>query len=410
MKKFVFDTNTLLENPDLLDEYDLEKEKIIIPMIVLEEIDRIKSSMDMVGFNARELIRKLEQYGTKISYPQIELIKKYTKTNDNIILETAAREGAQLVTNDKILKIKSLSVGVKVVEPKLTSNKRSKMYSGFSEIDTTKDVIDEIYQNNKISIDFFDDKIYENEFILLKGPNKQSAICKARKGDLRLISNAAEDYKAFGITPRNLEQLISMEALLDPEISVVSLVGLAGSGKTLLALAAGLRQIHDMSGRGKLYKRIIVTRPIQTVGKDIGYLPGTMEEKMEKWIGPIYDNLETLTGDDHQKIERWFEKGKVEVEAMTYIRGRSLPDSFIIVDECQNITPHEIKTVLTRVGENTKIILTGDIEQIDNPSLNKFSNGLTYMIERFKGQSVSAHVSLTKGERSEVASLAAKIL
>lgn len=190
----------------------------------------------------------------------------------------------------------------------------------------------------------------------------------------------------------------------------MSLVGKAGSGKTLCAVSAGLRQIFGQKGNPKLYRKIIITRPIQTVGKDIGFLPGSHDEKMEKWIGPIYDNLETLMDNGGPNFVDLFEKGKIEVEAMAYIRGRSFANCFIIVDEAQNMSPHEVKTILTRVGEGTKIILTGDIEQIDNPKLNKYSNGLTYMIEKLKQYSISAHVSLVKGERSDVADLAAKVL
>jgi PhoH-like ATPase len=196
---------------------------------------------------------------------------------------------------------------------------------------------------------------------------------------------------------------------MDTSIPVVSLVGKAGSGKTLLALAAALEQTLSPEG-GMKYKRIVVTKPVEPVGKDIGFLPGTLEEKMMPWLAPIQDNLRYLFGNDRSTLDTHVREGTIEIEAMTYIRGRSIADSFIIIDESQNMTQHEIKTVLTRVGENTKIVLTGDIEQIDNVYIDSTNNGLSYVVEKFKSHSLAGHIHLTKGERSEVASIAAKIL
>jgi len=192
-----------------------------------------------------------------------------------------------------------------------------------------------------------------------------------------------------------------------PDVEVVSLIGQAGSGKTLLAVAAGLEQVL---GDDNEYKKLIVSRPIQPLGKDIGFLPGTLEEKMDPWLMPIKDNLEFLLGNDRDTVKMYFEKGVIEIEAITYIRGRSITNAFIIIDEAQNLTRHELKTILTRVGEGTKIILTGDIEQIDNIYIDETSNGLTYAVEKFKEYEISGHITLQKGERSKVATLAAKIL
>jgi PhoH-like ATPase len=221
----------------------------------------------------------------------------------------------------------------------------------------------------------------------------------------------------WGVTPRNKEQQFAFEMLMDPEVEVVSLVGKAGSGKTLCALAAGIEQIlkpsrkkdEDTSGR-HTYNRLIVTRPVQPLGKDIGYLPGTMEEKMAPWLMPIQDNLQYLLGDDRATLEMYMSDGIIELEALTYIRGRSISNAFIIVDEAQNLTKHELKTIITRVGEGTKIVLTGDIEQIDNIYVDETSNGLTYAVERLKKHDITGHVTLTKGERSKVATLASRIL
>ena len=194
---------------------------------------------------------------------------------------------------------------------------------------------------------------------------------------------------------------------MDPDVEVVSLIGQAGSGKTLLAVAAGLEQVL---GEEQQYKKLIVSRPVQPLGKDIGFLPGTLEEKMDPWLMPIKDNLEFLMGNDRDMVKTYFEQGVIEIEAITYIRGRSITNAFIIIDEAQNLTRHELKTILTRVGEGTKIILTGDIEQIDNIYIDETSNGLTYAVEKFKEYDISGHITLQKGERSKVATLAAKIL
>ena len=216
----------------------------------------------------------------------------------------------------------------------------------------------------------------------------------------------------WGVRPRNKEQNFAMNLLMDPNVKVLSLVGRAGSGKTLCALAAGLEQVLEPpnSSEDVRYRKLIVSRPIEPMGRDIGFLPGTLEEKMDPWISPIRDNLEYLMGADKKTLDMYLENGIIEIEALTYIRGRSIANAYIIIDECQQLTQHEVKTILTRVGEGTKIILTGDVEQIDNVYVDEISNGLTYAVEKFKPYDVSGHITLLKGERSKVASLAAKIL
>ena len=209
--------------------------------------------------------------------------------------------------------------------------------------------------------------------------------------------------------PRNKEQAFALDLLMNPDIPVVTLVGKAGSGKTLCAIAAGLEQVVEKSSQTQ-YKHLIVSRPIQPLGKDLGYLPGTLEEKMNPWLAPIQDNLRFLMGNDKATLEQYMMQGMIEIEALTYIRGRSISDAFIIIDEAQNLTSHELKTIVTRVGENTKIVLTGDIEQIDNVYVDATSNGLTHAVEKLKKFALTGHVTLIKGERSEVASMAAKYL
>ena len=210
----------------------------------------------------------------------------------------------------------------------------------------------------------------------------------------------------WNLKPRNKEQMFGLDLLLDSSIPIITLIGKAGCGKTLLALAAGLHQVLETNE----YKKLVVTRPVQPLGKDIGYLPGTMEEKMKPWLMPIQDNLDFLLNGKSKNIAHFYDDKTIQVEALTYIRGRSISNAFIIVDEAQNLTTHELKTIITRVGENTKIILTGDIEQIDSVYLDSTSNGLSYAVEKFKFHELSGHVALTKGERSKVATLASKIL
>ena len=200
--------------------------------------------------------------------------------------------------------------------------------------------------------------------------------------------------------------MFALDLLKDNDVNIVTLIGKAGCGKTLLAIAAGLHQVMEE----QIYKRLVISRPIEPMGRDIGYLPGTLEEKMAPWVAPIQDNLRFLMANDRENLQMYMDRGIIEVEALTYIRGRSISDAYIIIDEAQNLTAHELKTILTRVGENTKIILTGDIEQIDNVYLDETSNGLTHAVEKFKDYQISGHITLRKGERSKIATLASKIL
>ena len=225
---------------------------------------------------------------------------------------------------------------------------------------------------------------------------------------LKKINGSFNNKGIWGVKPKNKEQFFAVDLLMDPNVPIVSLIGKAGSGKTLLALAAGLAQVLEPNH--EKYRRLVVSRPVQPVGKDIGYLPGTMEEKMLPWIAPIQDNLRFLMGNDKETVQMYVDSGAIEIEALTYIRGRSISNAFIIIDEAQNLTTHELKTIITRVGEGTKIVLTGDIEQIDNVYIDATTNGLTYAVEKFKEHDLAGHVSLVKGERSRVATLAAKIL
>ena len=287
------------------------------------------------------------------------------------------------------------------------------LYKGFKTHLVDDELIDQFYSGEPIILEEERNIVFRpNEFIMLvsSSNDKKTALAKFYNHSTPLKKLDSEFKKGtWGVKPRNKEQNFALDLLMDPEVQVVTLVGKAGSGKTLLAIAAGLAQVVEDT-KQSLYRRLVVSRPIQPMGKDIGYLPGSMEEKMNPWLAPIQDNLQFLMGNDKTTLKMYTDNGTIEIEALTYIRGRSIANSFIIIDEAQNLSAHELKTILTRVGENTKIVLTGDIEQIDNAYVDETSNGLTYAIEKFKKYELSGHITLVKGERSKVATLSAKIL
>jgi PhoH-like ATPase len=278
-------------------------------------------------------------------------------------------------------------------------------YTGFTELDIDSEDIDIFYKQRKL---IMHEEFPENHFVVLKC-GKQSALTRYSKGFVYPLYKYDEDESVFGLFAKNFEQRLALDLLLDENIPLVTLSGKAGTGKTLLALAAALKQSQDVTR----YNKVIVARPIVAMGKDLGYLPGELNEKLAPWMQPIYDNLEFLfnckSKDELTKMLAGYED-MIQIEALTYIRGRSIPNQFMIIDEAQNLTKHEVKTILTRVGEGTKIVLVGDPEQIDNPYLDAYSNGLTYVIEKMKHLKESGHVSLSKGERSNLAQLAADIL
>jgi PhoH-like ATPase len=288
----------------------------------------------------------------------------------------------------------------------------SGLYTGIANHLVDDQVIDSIYNDNPVYLDPDEIKASPNQFVMLisNSNEKKTALVRftSYSSPLRKISNFKGGV--WGLKPRNKEQSFALDLLMDPSIPVVSLIGKAGSGKTLLALASALQQTFGSTANERVYNKVVVTKPVEPVGKDIGFLPGTMEEKMLPWLAPIQDNLQFLFGNDRMTLDMHVDEGRIEVEAMTYIRGRSISNAFIIIDEVQNMNRHEIKTVLTRVGEGTKIVLTGDIEQIDNVYVDATNNGLTYVVEKLKAEDVSGHITLLKGERSKVASVAAKLL
>ncbi len=441
-KIFVLDTNVLLHDPGAVFAFD--EHDVVIPAVVLEEIDTKKRNADEIGRNARGVSRLLDglrekghlhdgvplEGGGRI---KVELNhRSFVKvqemfgevTNDNRILavalnyhlEQAGLESPRpviLVSKDVLVRIKADVLGVHA-EDYLSDRTvgPSDLYGGYSTIKVHPSVIDEFYTYRFLPIKplGLNYSLYPHEFVILKdemGTGK-SALLKVNEDATRLEPLYLSNEPVWGISARNAQQRMALELLLNDEIPLVTITGKAGTGKTLLALAAGLLKVEDEHR----YKKLLIARPVVPMGKDIGYLPGEKEEKLRPWMQPIYDNLEflfdTKKSGDIEKILMGL--GSIQVEALTYIRGRSIPGQFIIVDEAQNLSRHEVKTIVSRVGEGSKIVLVGDPEQIDHPYLDASSNGLTSLVERFRDQGLSGHITLEKGERSKLAQLAADLL
>lgn len=434
-KIYVLDTSVYLTNAECLESFS--NNDIIIPLRVLDEIDKHKKRQDTVGAHSRNIIRKLDALrakgnlftGVRIAPKKgILKIRGYDpfalpddldlEDSDNQIIATALSVQAELSNkNRKVIVVsRDINMRVKCDALKLLTEdynveqvvaQADGLYKGITEYLVDDQLIEQAYAGDKpIYFERSEIELNPNQFIMLisNSNEKKTALVKFTSYGMpvRVMKSPKKDI--WGLKPRNKEQMFALDILLDKNIPLVSLVGKAGSGKTLLALAAGLEQTF---GHDPVYKKIVVTKPVEPVGKDIGFLPGSMEEKMMPWLAPIQDNLQFLMGNDKTTLDMYIEDGKIEVEAMTYIRGRSISNAFIVIDEAQNMTRHEIKTVLTRVGEGTKIILTGDIEQIDNVYIDATNNGLTYVVEKLKNEEISGHMTLIKGERSRVATIAA---
>lgn len=433
MKKlYVLDTNVLLHNPEAL--FAFEDNEIVIPFSVIEEIDNQKRRQDEIGRNARmvsQLLDGLRGLGrlsegiplktggsVRIELNHQELIDfpRGLEPNkcDNRILAVAfnlGREGRRpviLVTKDLNLRIKADALSLPAED--FTSDKVdcSRLYTGVGELQLTTEQLDRFFQQGNLAHSGEQTAFPNQMFILRNATNpSQSALARYTGGKLQPLVHA--DAVCWGIRALNKEQRFALDLLLNDDIKVVSLLGRAGTGKTLLALAVGLEKVIEQ----RAYSRLLITRPVTPMGDDLGYLPGTKDEKLRPWMQPIYDNLEYLLRDStepYNLLEDLRERGTIEMEALTYIRGRTIPKQLILCDEAQNLSPHMIKTLITRVGEGTKIVFTGDPEQIDHPYLDASSNGLSYLVERIKGEELSGHVTLVKGERSPVAELGARLL
>lgn len=441
-KIYVLDTNVLLHDP--LSLYAFEDNEVVIPSVVLEEIDSKKRLADEIGRNARNISRELDRMRElgqlhngvplrsggllKVEMNHRRFVKVQESfgemTNDNRILAVALNYHMEeqektdprpviIVSKDVLVRVKADVLGIPAqdyLSDQVASV--SDQYTGHVTLHVHPSVIDEFYTFRVLHISQLGLKVrlQPNEFVILRDElgTSKSALLKVTPDAKRLEPLHMSNDPVWGITARNAQQRMALELLLNDDIPLVSLTGRAGTGKTLLTLAAGLMKVEDEHK----FKKLLIARPVVPMGKDIGYLPGEKEEKLRPWMQPIYDNLEflfdTKKSGDLDKILMGL--GSIQVEALTYIRGRSIPGQFIIIDEAQNLSKHEVKTIVSRVGENSKIVLLGDPEQIDHPYLDSQSNGLTYLVERFKEEGISGHVTLEKGERSRLAQLATERL
>ena len=441
-KNYLLDTSVYLTDADAILRFG--NHDVFIPLKVLEEIDKHKKRQDSVGSNARRIIRTLDQLrtvgdlqkGVRLGKGKgIIRVMSYASLNgsifppdldirvpDHVILATAKAVQQEqpnrkmiVVSRDINMRVICDSIGITAEDyvTEKAAESTDELYTGFVEYLVDDQVIDRFYEGEEVYIDEDETEQlwHPNQYIMMvsNANEKKSALASFSNHHSPLRTIIHDKLPDWKINARNKEQAFAIDMLMDPKIKIVSLIGRAGSGKTLMAIAAGLQQTIGISKESNHYDRLIVSRPVQPLGKDIGFLPGTMEEKMLPWLMPIQDNLKFLMG-DRTSLELYMEKGKIEVEAITYIRGRSIANSFVIIDEAQNLTKHEIKTIITRIGEGTKIILTGDIEQIDNIYVNETSNGLAHAIESFKSYPIAGHMTFKKGERSELATLASKVL
>ena len=432
-KKVVLDTSVILY--DALAVKNFHKTDIFIPLSVIEEVDRFKRDMGENGRNARQFSRFMDTLRSQGSLTQGVALKdcgSYMYVNmlaedkkdwpayldnkkvDNQILGTAIylqkqfpSASVELISKDINLRVRSDVFNVKSrdYDPDRVAN-IADMYSGIRQLEITKKELESFFKQSFILLESV--KLLANQYVILKAED-QTGLGRYDKKSGKIVPLISNGEPIWRVHPRNYEQNFAFDALLNPEILFVSLVGKAGTGKTLLALAAGLYKTLDEG----LYKRMLVCRPVFPMGRDIGYLPGDIEQKLQPWMQPVFDSLEFIMGMGKKagRLTRdLIDQGLLNIEPLAYIRGRSIPHQYLIVDEAQNLTPHEIKTIITRAGTGTKVVLTGDCYQIDNPYVDSSNSGLTYSVEKFKGQSLFAHVSLNKGERSELAELAANLL
>ena len=457
-KIYILDTNVLLHDSNAILSF--QDNTVIIPLTALSELDTFKKGSNEQGRNARKTSRILDNLRTRGTltnggvttetggtvkvalacpgdFDRLPEELRNHNNGDNTILAIALRIVSEnvgvpvvLVTKDINFRIKGAAVGLRSEDYKTDKVVIDDLYDGTLTLSVSKEDVDRAYSDGSLQVSdlctsqgFIDPaSVYPNQCLCLVSQDntKQSALMtvSADKSSFILIKNVPRDG-FYGITPRNREQTFALALLADPAIRLVSLIGKAGTGKTLLAISTGLHQTVE-SG---LYRKTLVSRPVFPMGRDLGFLPGDIDEKLAPWMQPIYDNLDLIIGHDKDRssIKKGatksvsnrsylFEMGALEVEPLTYIRGRSIPQQYLIVDEAQNLTPQEIKTIITRAGEDTKIVLTGDPAQIDNPYVDASSNGLTYAAERLKGTSISGHITLMNGERSELAEIASNLL
>ncbi|HKK01787.1 MAG TPA: PhoH family protein [Desulfuromonadales bacterium] len=441
-KIYVLDTNVLLHDPNAL--FSFEDNEVVVPLPAIEELDRFKRDGGEVGRNARQTARHLDELRGKgvltnggvplenggrlrviFSHSEQlqELPPEIRKDNaDNRILAIAFRERERkqlpviLVTKDVNLRIKAHAVGLTVEDYETDKISYDTLYPGSAQIQVPAERINLFYRQKSLCLDecpgapFFPHQCLS---LIAEENPQQSALGRVSADGRQLRALIDVPGGGFwGIVPRNREQRFALDLLIDPHVQLVTLVGKAGTGKTLLAIAAGLFMVTDQNA----FRRLLISRPVVPMGRDLGYLPGGLDQKLEPWMLPVYDNIELLlngvdeNGAKKRGHQELVEMGYLEVEAPTYIRGRSIPNQYLVVDETQNLTPHEVKTIITRAGEGTKIVLTGDPDQIDNPYVDAGSNGLTYVVERFRDRELAGHIILSRGERSQLAEMASDVL
>lgn len=429
VKTFVIDTNVFIHKPDCVTSF--RDNEVVIPLWVLEELDKLKTYSDERGRNARHAIRFLDNLGRRgslsegVKMDNGSTLRVVMSQNaevptdmlsdkaDNKIILTAydlVKKGHTVffVSKDINARVKATALGIKAVDYEKQTVNIDKLYSGYTELDATADNVATLSAGENLP---WSDQMVPNHYVLLHDRVNDASVL----GRFNYKAHVLElvDHKmpsVAGVRPMNDQQRIAFDLLMDPEVNLVTLVGKAGTGKTLLAIAAGLH----MTMEEHVYTRVLVSRPVVPMGKDIGYLPGQKNEKLSHWMQPLFDNLEyIMTVYKKQNIksaEQLINNKTIELEALSYIRGRSLPGQFIVIDEAQNLSPHEVKTIVSRAGEGSKMVLTGDPYQIDSPYLDANSNGLSYLVEAFKGQTIFGHVTLHKSERSTLAELAAELL
>jgi PhoH-like ATPase len=441
VKNYILDTNVLLHDPNSL--LNFKDNNVLIPIEVIEEIDRFKRESTELGQNARTVSRMLDGYrgtgslsdGVKLpNGGKLRVVvqkkgltsngngngngKSYHTSVDNKILAHATavkkanpRQTTILVTKDINLRIKADAIGLLAEDYETDRVYITDLYTGMIDLPVNPERMAAFRANGELEVNG-GRTYFPNEYCTLVDETnpKRTALTKVDASGTKLIPILDVRDGVWGIKPRNREQHFAFDALLDDRVKLVTLMGKAGTGKTLMAMAAGLkRTVLDRE-----FRRLVVARPTISMGKELGFLPGSLEEKLAPWMQPIHDALEMLSdlnmGHDHRRSTDLMRSGSIVVEALSYIRGRSIANQFMIIDEAQNLTPLEAKTIITRVGHSTKIVFTGDPYQIDNPYVDSSSNGFNYIVSRFRDQAVAAHIELQKGERSELAELAANIL
>jgi PhoH-like ATPase len=434
-KTFVLDTNVILFDPTSIFQFD--DNLVFIPLVVVEEVDRFKKDQNENGRNARHFSRlvddlrkkgslskgvELERGGTLMISVDKKVKNQYEDSidltiNDNLILSSALclkeeGEDVYLITKDINLRLKADIFGLASEDYGKKNISLDEVYDGHRVLEMDESKLAEFEKNRHLPFEDAEEmEVFPNEYIVIqaKGNERKRALGRyslSKKGIVPLIPMREG---IWGIYPKNMEQQFALDALLNDEVKLVTLVGKAGTGKTLLAIAAGL----EMTINQEKYTRLLVSRPVQPMGKDLGFLPGDVNEKLAPWMQPIFDNMDFLFNQNRgggSSYDDLIEHGLLHVEPLTYIRGRSIPSQYLIVDEAQNLSPHEVKTIITRAGEGTKIILTGDPQQIDSPYLDEINNGLTYCVDRLKTEDIVAHSRLVAGERSALSEVASKLL